>query len=97
MGPGDASPFSAWPYRHGHGDHAVSHDFLHRHRSGTLAVARKCVHDFTFGNKTENCPPLVTTRAPMFFMRNQSTALLMLASGSIVATSAPFCLRMVSR
>src|SRR5262249_20880126 len=41
----------------GHGDDAVSHDFLHRHRSGTLAVARKCVNDFTFGNKTENCLP----------------------------------------
>src|SRR5262249_11454265 len=70
------------------GDHAVSHDFLHRHRSGTRAVARKCVNDFTFGNKTENCL--------MFFMRNQSAALLTLASGSIVATSVPFCLRMVS-
>src|SRR5215831_7628425 len=57
MGPGDASPFSAWPYRHGHGDHAVSHDFLHRHRSGSLAVARKCVNDFTFGNETKNCLP----------------------------------------
>src|SRR5262249_53241261 len=40
--------------------------------------------------------PLVTTREPMFFTRNQSAALLMLASGSIVATSAPFRLRMVS-
>src|SRR6516162_6220517 len=30
---------------------------------------------------------LVTTSAPMFFTRNQSAALLMLASGSIVATS----------
>src|SRR6516162_7933967 len=41
----------------GHGDHAVSHDFLHRHRSGSLAVARKCVNDFTFGHETENCLP----------------------------------------
>src|SRR6516165_9264675 len=40
-----------------HGDHAVSHDFLHRHQSGSLAVARKSVNDFTFGNKTENSLP----------------------------------------
>src|SRR5437868_10183576 len=40
--------------------------------------------------------PLVTTRAPMFFTRNQSAALITLASGSIVTTSVPFCLRMVS-
>src|SRR5262245_372019 len=32
----------------------------------------------------------------MFFTRSQSAALLMLASGSMVATSVPFCLRMVS-
>ena len=32
----------------------------------------------------------------MFFTLNQSAALLMLASGSIVATSVPFCLRMGS-
>src|SRR5262245_2938857 len=33
--------------------------------------------------------PLVTTRALKFLTRNQSAALLMLACGSIVATSAP--------
>jgi hypothetical protein len=39
---------------------------------------------------------LVTTRAPIFFARSQSAALLMLASGAIVATSVPFRLRMLS-
>ena len=32
----------------------------------------------------------------MFFACSQSAALLMLASGAIVATSVPFCLRMLS-
>jgi hypothetical protein len=41
----------------GYGDHALSHDFLHRHRRGSLAVARKCVNDFTLGNETKNCLP----------------------------------------
>jgi hypothetical protein len=41
----------------GHGDHAVSHDFLHKHRRGTLAVARKCMDDFPFGDETKNCLP----------------------------------------
>src|SRR5262245_43016747 len=40
--------------------------------------------------------PLVTTRAPIFFVRSQSAALLMLASGAIVATSVPFRLKMLS-
>jgi hypothetical protein len=31
------------------------HDFLHRHRPGRLAIARKCMNDFTFGNETKNC------------------------------------------
>jgi hypothetical protein len=31
-----------------YGDHAVSHDFFHRHRCDSLAVARKCVNNFTF-------------------------------------------------
>src|SRR6266480_5253829 len=39
----------------GHGGHTVLHDFLHRHRPGCLAIARKCMNDFTFGNETENC------------------------------------------
>src|SRR5262249_40091728 len=39
---------------------------------------------------------LVTTRAPTFFARNQSAALLMLASGAIVATSVPFLFKMLS-
>jgi hypothetical protein len=39
---------------------------------------------------------LVTTRAPTFFARNQSAALLMLASGAIVATSVPFLSKMLS-
>src|SRR3954451_11740415 len=39
----------------GHGGHAVLHDFLHRHRPGCLAIARKCMNDFTFGNETKNC------------------------------------------
>src|SRR5436309_2261974 len=39
--------------------------------------------------------PLVTTRAPTFFARNQSAALLMLASGVMVATSVPFCRKML--
>src|SRR3954447_26979027 len=38
----------------------------------------------------------VTTRAPIFFARSQSAALLMLASGAIVVTSVPFRLRMPS-
>ena len=37
-----------------------------------------------------------TTRAPTFFARNQSAALLTLASGPIVVTSVPFCIRMFS-
>src|SRR6516165_4774372 len=36
----------------------VLHDFLHRHRRGCLAKARKCVNDFTFGNETKNCFPI---------------------------------------
>src|SRR5258706_16243543 len=40
--------------------------------------------------------PLVTTREPTFFAYSQLVALLTLASGTIVATSAPFCLRMLS-
>src|ERR1700751_790976 len=40
--------------------------------------------------------PLFTTRAPIFFARSQSAALLMLASGAIVVTSVPFRLRMLS-
>src|SRR5262245_9558847 len=41
----------------GHGGHAVSHDFLHRHRPDCLAVASKCVNDFTFGDETKNFIP----------------------------------------
>src|SRR6478736_653543 len=41
----------------GHGGRTVLHDFLHRHRSGCLAIARKCMNDFTFGNETKNCVP----------------------------------------
>src|SRR5215831_7754196 len=40
--------------------------------------------------------PLVTTSAPTFLARNQSAAFLMLESGPILATSAPFCLKLVS-
>src|SRR6516225_10846522 len=40
--------------------------------------------------------PLVTTRAPTFLARNQSAAFLILESGPIFATSAPFCLKIVS-
>src|SRR5262249_53861204 len=39
---------------------------------------------------------LITTRAPIFFARSQSAALLMLASGAIVVTLVPFRLRIVS-
>src|SRR5262245_50271226 len=39
----------------GHSGHAVSHDFLHRHRPDCLAVASKCVNDFTFGDETNYC------------------------------------------
>src|SRR5258707_9057182 len=41
----------------GHGGHTVSNDFIHRHRPGCLAIARKCMNDFTFGNETKNCVP----------------------------------------
>src|SRR6516225_3712018 len=41
----------------GHGDHAISHDFLDTHRQGSFAVAGKCVNDFTLGNETKNCLP----------------------------------------
>jgi len=41
----------------GYGDHAISHDFLHRHRRDSLAVARKRVNNFTFGDDTKNCLP----------------------------------------
>src|SRR5262245_14630393 len=40
--------------------------------------------------------PLVTRRAPISFARSQSAALLILASGRIVATSVPLRLRMLS-
>ena len=40
--------------------------------------------------------PRVTTRAPIFFACSQSAALLTLASRTIVATSVPFLLRMLS-
>jgi F-type H+-transporting ATPase subunit epsilon len=39
-----------WRY----GDHAMSHDFAHRHRCGSLAVARNRENDFTFRNETKN-------------------------------------------
>src|SRR5258705_7991734 len=39
----------------GHGGHTVLHDFLHRHRPGCVAIARKCMNDFAFGNETKNC------------------------------------------
>src|SRR5437660_787781 len=41
----------------GHGDHAMVHNVLHLHRPGCLAVARKCVNNFTFGHQTENGVP----------------------------------------
>ena len=41
--------------------------------------------------------PLVTTRAPIFFARSQSAALLMVASGAIVVTSVPLRFRMLPR
>jgi hypothetical protein len=84
-------------------------DHLCPHRLASLFLGRnedhgtRCAyHGWKFdvdGNCLDqpNLPDkLVTTRAPMFFTRNQSAALLMLASGSIFATSVPFCLRMVS-
>src|ERR1700733_4131722 len=43
----------------GHSGHTVLHNFLHRHRPDCLAIARKCMNDFTFGNETKNC---VSTR-----------------------------------
>src|SRR4029453_3364890 len=43
------------PLVRGHGGHTVLHDFLHRHRPGCLAIARKCMNHFTFGNETKNC------------------------------------------
>src|SRR6185312_17543781 len=39
----------------GHGGHTVLHYFLHKHRPGCLAIARKCMNDFAFGNETKNC------------------------------------------
>src|SRR5580700_8533080 len=39
----------------GHSGHTVLHDFLHSHRPGCLAIARKCMNDFTFGNEAKNC------------------------------------------
>src|SRR5260370_8704486 len=38
-----------------HGGHTVLHDFLHRHRPGCLAIARKCMNDSRFGKETKNC------------------------------------------
>ena len=37
-----------------YGDHAMSHDFAHSHRCGSLAVARNRENDFTFRNETKN-------------------------------------------
>jgi hypothetical protein len=52
---------------------------------------------FPFGNEAKNS---VFThhreRAPIFFARSRSAALLILASGDIVVTSVPFRLRMFS-
>src|SRR6516164_1584408 len=39
----------------GHGGNTVLHDFLHKHRSGCLAMPRKCIDDFAFRNETNNC------------------------------------------
>src|SRR6266852_9882989 len=39
----------------GDGDHAVSHDFAHRHRNSSLTITSNCVNNFTFGNETNNC------------------------------------------
>ena len=80
----------------GRRDQAVRHDVLYLHRRNLLAVLRKRAHDITFGDNTEKTSLLVTTRAPTFFARNQSAALLMLASGAIVATSVPFLSKMLS-
>src|SRR5262249_44792996 len=38
----------------GYGGHTVLHDVLHGHRSGRLAISRKCMNDFTLGNETKN-------------------------------------------
>src|SRR5258707_11110785 len=40
-----------------HGGETVLHDFLHGHRPGCLAIAKKCMNDFSFGNETKNCVP----------------------------------------
>jgi hypothetical protein len=75
----------------GGSNQAVRHDVLYLHGRKRLAVVRKRAHNITFGASL-----LVTTRAPTFFARNQSAALLMLASGAIVATSVPFRCKMLS-
>jgi hypothetical protein len=80
----------------GRGYQTVRHDVLYLHGRDWLAVLRKGAHDITFGDNTDNSSSLVTTRAPTFFARNQSVALLMLASGAIVATSIPFRSKMLS-
>src|SRR6201987_3988046 len=38
----------------GHGGRTVLHDFFHRHRRGCLAIARKCMNDFTFCNEAKH-------------------------------------------
>src|SRR6516225_3423465 len=38
-----------------HGGHTALHDFLYKHRPGLLAIARKCMNYFAFGNETKNC------------------------------------------
>src|SRR5712664_72150 len=39
----------------GDGDHAVPHDFAHRHRNSSLTKTSNSVNTFTFGHATNNC------------------------------------------
>src|SRR6516164_6422974 len=80
----------------GYRDHAVSHDLLHRHRRGGLAVTRECVNDFTFGNETKNCLPASHHKSADVLYAQPVRCPPNAGFRSIVATPVPFCLRMVS-
>ena len=72
------------------------HDFLQKNRPGCLAIARKCVNDFAFGNETKYCVLTPHYESANILCAEQSAALLMLASRAIVLTLVPFRLKMFS-
>ena len=54
------------------------------------------MNDFTFGNETKNCVLTRHHESANILCAEPVCRPLMLASGAIVATLVPFCLRMLS-